>query len=798
MIEARSPADAPGAPGIDPTWSSSSKDVVGCSLGPSRLWFTMGYGIVNEVYSPRIDIPQIRDLGFIVADDEGFWVEVKRMESYRTTLAGAGVPAVEIVHDHPRFELRLRVVTDRLRPVLLLETKLTGDEGLRPYLLLAPHVGGTGHSNVAEIFSRGAHRILGADQGPFGVAIAARSASSGEDGLYRCSAGYVGASDGWQDFAQNGKLTWQHERAGPGNVALIGELCESSVLALAVGSSSTSAATLALSALQEDFDETWTEEVRRWTRWHDTGRKRAELEKVVPEEPLCTVFHTSAMVLKVHQDKTFPGALVASLSVPWGNARDDIGGYHLVWPRDLVESAGALLALGARREAEDILWYLIATQKPDGSWHQNQWLGGTPYWSGVQLDEAGFPVLLASALAQEGALEGSEVVEMVRRALRFISMEGPASDQDRWEEDRGVNAFTLAVSIAALVSGAELLDGKDRQIGLELADFWNSRIEDWTTVAGTDLSRQVGVERYFVRVAPPMVIEERDALQHVLAIKNHTRDPALPAEEQVGVDFLQLVRFGLRKADDPIVEDTVKLVDQLLKVDTPSGAAWHRYNGDGYGEHEDGSPFDGAGRGRAWPLLAGERGHYELARGGDPRPYLEAMAAMTSSGGMIPEQVWDTDPIRERFLFPGRPTGSAMPLVWAHAEYVKLVSSMKLGRPFDRPEPVWKRYEAECPDATVAFWTPKAPLGEASRGMGLSLLLPAPAVVHWGRDDWEEPQDASTTGGGLGLHRFDFPEAALSGSSSLVFTLRWEETGEWEGQDYHVSIVDSVEPTRTD
>jgi glucoamylase len=96
----RSLEQAPGSPGIAPTWTSSAKDIVGCAVGPSRLWFTLGFGIVNEVYYPRIDIPQIRDLGFIVADGLGFWVEVKRLENYSLRLLAPGTPAVEIVHSH--------------------------------------------------------------------------------------------------------------------------------------------------------------------------------------------------------------------------------------------------------------------------------------------------------------------------------------------------------------------------------------------------------------------------------------------------------------------------------------------------------------------------------------------------------------------------------------------------------------------------------------------------------------------------------------------------------------------------
>src|ERR1700693_5417430 len=98
---------APGMPGTAPSWTSSAKDMVGCGLGPSRLWFTLGFGIVNEVYYPRVDIPQLHDLGFIVADGRGFWVEVKRLENYSLRLLAPGTPADAIGHTHERFPLHL-------------------------------------------------------------------------------------------------------------------------------------------------------------------------------------------------------------------------------------------------------------------------------------------------------------------------------------------------------------------------------------------------------------------------------------------------------------------------------------------------------------------------------------------------------------------------------------------------------------------------------------------------------------------------------------------------------------------
>ncbi|MDE2088423.1 MAG: glycosyl hydrolase [Gammaproteobacteria bacterium] len=777
---------APGQPGVSPTWTSSAKDMVGTALGPSRVWFTTGYGILNEIYYPRADIPQTRDLGFIVADGNGFWVEVKRLGNCRTRLPGPGVPAVEIVHTHPRFELRLRVAPDPLRDVMLIEVALSGEEGLRPYVLLAPHLGGTGHGNTAYTDVHNGRAVLWAEQGPFGLALVAGDERQ-HDALGRTSAGYVGASDGWQDFAHNGAMSWRYDTAGPGNVALTGELPRRAVLALGFGSSKESAATLATSSLIQPFESVWRRQAENWQTWHAGCARACALPHGLAAD-LADVFQASAMVLRTHQDKTYPGAMVAGLSIPWGNTKDDLGGYHLVWPRDLVESAGGLLALGALDEARDILRYLIATQQADGHWFQNQWLGGKSYWHGVQLDEAGFPVLLATALAERGALDDVVVDDMVRRALGFIAREGPVTQQDRWEEDAGVNPFTLAVCIAALVCGADFLPEPARGFALELADYWNARIEHWTSVRDTRLARTLGVEGYYVRMAPVQVLEGHGALNHVLPIKNRMHDPGLPAEEQVGGDFLQLVRFGLRRADDPLIRASVKVIDALLKVDTPSGPAWHRYNGDGYGEHADGRGFDGTGHGRAWPLLTGERGHYALASGEDALPYLRAMAAMSGTCGLIPEQVWDSSPIPERNLYPGRPSGSAMPLVWAHAEFIKLAMSAALGRPFDRPEAVWKRYQGRRAETPWAFWTLHACPERIPAGKRLRVCLPEPAQVHWGTDGWRKITDTPTRDTGLNLHVAELPTDALRPGQRIDFTFHWTRDGRWQGQDYTIEV----------
>ncbi len=777
--------DAPGSPGISPTWCSSAKEIVGCSLGSSRVWFTIGGGIVNEVFYPRVDLPQIRDLGFIVADDKGFWVEVKRIDSHKLVWAAQGVPALEIVHQHERFTLHLRIAPDRHRDVLLIDVRLDGEPGLLPYALLAPHLGGNGYDNQAEVSSYRNRCVLWAEQGPFGLALAAVDGSQ-QDVWGRSSAGYVGTSDGWQDFSQNGKMDWHYTQAGPGNVALTGELPRQATLALGFAGSKESAATLAISALIRPFNEPWQQLLDDWSIWHRRCVERRKFQDDIPEA-LREQYFTSAMVLRVHQDKMYPGAMVASLSEPWGNTRDERGGYHLVWPRDLVESAGALLALGAEDEARDILRYLIATQHADGHWYQNQWLGGKPYWQGIQLDEVGFPILLAARLAEQDALHGIEVADMVKRAVGFIARNGPISQQDRWEEDTGINAFTLSVCIAALVAGAEWLKNDAREFVLDLADYWNAHIEDWTAVYDTELVRRIGVRGYYIRNAP----SERDinprALLEVLQIKNRADNPTLTSEEQVGIDFLQLVRFGLRQADDPLIVDSLRVIDELLKVETPSGPSWHRYNDDGYGEHEDGTPFDGVGQGRAWPLLTGERGHYELAAGRDPLPYLQAMVTMSGDGGMIPEQVWDNEPIPAKGLYPGRPSGSAMPLVWAHAEYIKLLVSRQLGYPYDRPSATWERYRGLCPDIKHAIWLPQDQIQKISVGQTLFIALFEPCTIHWGINGWQSIQDTVTRDTGLGIHVAKLETQALI-SGQIDFTTWCTDRGEWLGRDYTITL----------
>jgi glucoamylase len=773
---------APASASYHPTWASARKDMVGTSLGSSRLWFTVAEGIVTEVYWPRIDIPQIKDLGFIIADDRGFWVELRRLGHYSVSLPGVGVPAVEITHHHPRFTFTLQVCPSQRRDVLLLRYTLEGDETLRPYALLASRIGADHDNNMAWVARHRGRTVLWAEQGLFGLSLSAVTAD-GADAWGRCSVGCLEESDGWQDFSRHGRMTWEYDSAGPGPTTLMGELPREATLALGFAISKEAATTLAVSDLMEDFQGAWDAQCGVWKSWLTTCKPLA-----IRDDVDCALA-LSASVLKIHQDRTYCGAAVASLSVPWGDTSQSRGGYHLVWSRDLVEAAGALIAMGAHGEARDMLQYLIATQQQDGHWFQNQWLGGTPFWQGLQLDEAAFPILLAAALNAQGELKDIPVKDMIRRAVGFIARTGPSTAQDRWEENAGVNTFTLAIAIAALVEGSAFLDGDARDFALRLADCWNARLEEWTFVADTPLAKHLAVGGYYIRTAPGDVLTRDGAQSETVRILNLQHDPGLPANAQIAADFLQLVRYGLRQADDPAIVDTVKVVDDLLRTDTPSGPVWHRYDNDGYGEHDDGGAFDGAGRGRGWPLLTGERGHYALAAGEEVLPYIEAMMAMGNPVGLIPEQVWDADPIPDRGLAPGKPSGSAMPLVWAHAEFIKLCFSRALGHPVDRPAATWARYQGKRPQIDYDIWGPNYRPRRLRAGDGLTIALNAPACVHWGVDGWKQVQDIDTRDTGVDAHIVDLPVAGLAAGQTIQFTFWWRETGAWEGEDHEVVVT---------
>jgi glucoamylase len=478
-------------------------------------------------------------------------------------------------------------------------------------------------------------------------------------------------------------------------------------------------------------------------------RKRASIE--LPES-VVDLYRMSAAVLAIHEDKRASGAMIASLSIPWGNMKSDheLGGYHLVWPRDLVNSAGALMALGHGMLARRTLRYLMSTQEEDGRWAQNLWLDGTPYWNGLQLDEVAYPILFAEMLRREGKLEDLDPYPMIRRAAGFVVRNGPVTGQDRWEENAGYSPFTLAVEVSGLLVAADFAErAGEADLALlfrETADAWNARIEEWTYVRDTAIAREVGVDGHYVRIAPEDVCDAAPKSGGYIPIKNRPGGADWARyDEIVSPDALALVRFGLRDPHDPRIVNMVRVLDAKLRTLTATGPGWYRYNRDGYGEKEDGSPFDGVGVGRPWPLLAGERAHYELAAGRADVAVqlLGVMRAQASDGGMLPEQVWDGPDHPEFELINGRPTGGAMPLVWAHAEYAKLVRSLHDGRVFDMPQQPYERYVRQRVGCDLTIWAPHCQASCMPVGNRLRIQSTVEMVVRWSVADAEMSETAS-------------------------------------------------------
>jgi glucoamylase len=613
------------------------------------------------------------------------------------------------------------------------------------------------------------------------------------------SVGFAGTSDGWQDLSQHFQITSEYDRAENGNIALTGEVdlaaCNGEfILALGFGAIWAEAGQQALSSLLTSYESIRGDYVFHWKNWQNTLKK-------IDEKPRDRdLYRASTAVLRSHESKDFLGGIIASLSIPWGfnKGDEDLGGYHLIWPRDLVENAGGLLAAGAHNDALRVLHYLEATQEADGHWAQNMWLDGRPYWDGLQMDETALPILLVDLLRREAPTCFQDCRRwwpMVRKAAALLVANGPVTQQDRWEEDGGYSPFTLAAEVSALLVAADMAQAvghiQPAEFLRQMADTWNDNIERWTYAVNSNLARQVGVEGHYVRIAPEDGESAASPLLGFVPIKNRPigRSNAR-AVEIVSPDALALVRFGLRAADDPRILNTIKVIDALVRVKLPQGPGWYRYNCDGYGEHEDGSPFDGTGVGRAWPLLAGERAHYELAAGhpASAEALLGVMEDSTGDSRLIPEQVWDADDIPVRELFQGKASGSACPLVWAHSEYIKLRRSLLDGKIFDQPPQTVERYLEKKVSAEYFNWRFNNKPRTLPCGKKLRLLLAEPALVHWSFDGWQTVKDNDSEESGWNLHHLDLPTETLAAGRQIIFTFFWRNGARWEGRDFQVTV----------
>ena len=788
--------EAFGRPGMPPRWTSSSKEGMGTAYSASsRVWFTISHGILNEIYYPTIDHPQTRDMQFLITDGESFFHEERRdLVSEIECLAADALGYRVVTSDRDRrYRLTKEIITDPHQSCVLINTQLEGNpeclKKLRIYALLAPHLEVGGYGNSARRFKTAGQNVLIAWKAGKFLAMGANV------GFNKTSCGYVGHSDGWQDLHEDFQLDWEFDRAEDGNVAVIGEVNLGSGREFTVGIAFGDSLHGAVTALEQSLATPFAEHREKFVdQWYRACSGMKKLDGASSDEG--ALYRTSRNLLLAHEDKTFPGALIASASIPWGNAKgdEDLGGYHLVWTRDLVNSALALLACDDRSTPLRALVYLACSQQSDGGFPQNFWIDGGSYWQGIQLDEVAFPILLAWHVWKKNALKDFDPHPMVSSAAAYLVRHGPATQQERWEENSGYSPSTLAVGIAALMCAADFAGarGKHHEASFlhDYADFLESHLESWTVT--TEGSLVAGIKRHYIRIHPATVGDaspDEDPNRGLLTV--HNRPPGLPwqfpAKDIVDGGFLELVRYGIRKPGDPLVEDSLRVVDAVLKVNTPFGPCWRRYNHDGYGTHPDGGPFEGWGQGRAWPLLTGERAHYEFAAGRDVRKLIRTIEQFAFRGRMLPEQIWDGPDLKSAGMYFGKPAGSAMPLMWAHAEYVKLLRSVVDGSVFDLIPVVAERYLKKRGRQDLEVWKPTRQVREVTAGQVLRVQVPESFRLHWTNDGWISASDTSSTTTGLGI---EFADIAIheNQSAPVQFTFFWPNRNRWEAHNYEVRI----------
>ena len=679
------PGEAPGGPGQKATWTNGNKQGVGTSATlDSKVWFTLGSGILTEAYYPAVDKAQLRALEFVVTDERGFFERESTGTNHRVEVVARDALAFRQVNTSAsgRYRLTKTIFTDPARNAIVVRARFEPrDAGLKIYAFVDPALENSGLSDAARVDGD----ALLASEGNTALAVLSST------GWAEATAGYFATSDGLESVRRRGRLETSHARAGDGNVALLAEIrrpADASPFAFDVvigfGSSAEAARATARDALAQPLDKTYDEYARGWRAYV------SKLQKV--DERFMDQYAMAAMILAGHEDKTRRGAMIASLTIPWGDAVDaskgDVGGYHLVWSRDLYHVATAFIAMGDRAAAERALDYLFTVQqKPDGSFPQNSWLDGRPFWTSLQLDEVAYPLLLAHDL---GRTDAATWKAHVRPAAEFIVSKGPASPQERWEEEGGYSPSTIAAEIAGLIAAAAIAeknaDADAASRYRTTADRWAADIERMTVTSNGPYAPP----RYFVRITANGRPDSGDRLE--------LNNGAGAWDERAVVDagFLELVRLGIRRFDDPLILDSLRVIDRVIRVETPNGPGWYRYNHDGYGEEPDGDGWTGTGGvGRLWPLLTGERGEHEVAAGRDATPFLEALLKFANEGRMLPEQVWDRPEQPRPHLQFGEGTGSATPLAWTNAQFIRLALSIRERRVVEMPTVVREHFSTQ-------------------------------------------------------------------------------------------------------
>ena len=692
------PPYAPSSPGKASDWAPGDKDGFGTSRTlRSKVWYTINDGELTEVFFPRIDTPATRDTQLVISDGATFADREDEDTDHQVQLIAGRSPVYRQINTAKsgKYRITKTYVTDPDRSAVLVDIRFESLTGTA-YSVYLVHDVGLG-LNANDDKGRTAGGGLVATDGRLSSAVLA------SPGFTQTSSGYADRSDGYTDLSKNFKMDWSYTARDRGNVVQTGATRLTGLaggqrlrLALGFGRKPDVALRRAQAALARGFSSARGEYSAGWRKY------LSSLDSVPASAARSRASYlASVMLLASHEDKTYRGGFVAAPGRPWA-WRDElqhIPVYIAVWSRDLYQIATGLLAAGDTAAAERSLDYLWEFQQADdGSFPQNSRLDGEEVFDGEQLDEVAFPIVLAWQLGRTGA----EDWDNVRLSADYLVATGPRTGQERWENIGGYSPATIAAEIAGLVTAADIARKNGDQARadryLATADQWQRNLETWTLTRNGPLSR----EPYYLRIT------DNGNANSGAQIQISDGGPLIDQRKVVDPSFLEMVRLGVKSADDKNIASTLAVIDRHLKYDTDNGPFWHRASFDGYGEKADGSqwapvdPGSGETIGRGWPLLTGERGEYALAAGQPAQLYLNTMAnvAGDSGGQVIAEQVWDFKPPfgTEDASVPGENTMSATPLAWSHAQLIRLAHSIDAGRPVETPEIVACRYKTTlCP-----------------------------------------------------------------------------------------------------
>jgi len=637
----------------DAHWATAAKNGFGTSTTlSSKVWFTLAEGVMTEVFYPTLDLPNVQTLQVYVDNGGQTETEIKDT-THRLEIPNPAALTFRQINTAKSgaYTITKTYITDPRHNTVLIDIDFDSRGDLTAYVSYDPSLNNSGWHDVSGFVP---DALLATDKN---VSSALMS-----------SCGITALSSGTDSNP-------------PANLVQVIKLDQKRcTVVLAFGETTAQAVNAGRASLARGFAAIKSEYEIGWQNYVATLPRIANHQRQ---------FNMAAMVLRGLEDKTYRGAVIASPSTPWGggpNANEpNTTGYHAVWARDLYHVATALDGMGDRAGANRLLDYLLnVQQEANGVFPQNSWVHGSPIGRALQLDQMAWPLILAYQLQR---YDRKSWFDHLKPAADVILRHGPRTNQDRWEEKSGYSPATIAAEIAGLVCAADIATyNGDKAIArkyLETADNWAQNVEKWT------VTKEGNAAGYYLRIT------ENDDPNDGAKMEINSSSLVVDERKIVDAGFLELVRLGIKSPRDPLIVESLKLIDQLIKVKTPVGDAWYRYNHDAYGETSDGGNYDARnGIGRLWTLLTGERGEYELAAGdiAAARRRLDTMAAFANDGLMIPEQVWDRKESPTPSLRFGAGTGSATPLAWSMAQFIRLAMSIERGRNIETPRVVWERY----------------------------------------------------------------------------------------------------------